>query len=237
MKQRIKHDANALSYCAYLFLALSVVLFACADIREPALSEEGVAKVDTSHTIKAETNVFSCSDGFQFIARIERDMAWLFLPDTTVSLSKTEMASGDTYGQEDYVFERQDGEASLQSRETTYDSCTNNVAAAIWEAAKLDGVSFRAVGNEPGWHLEIKTEEILLVSNYGAQQRAFGTPTVEADEETATSIYQASRGGDTLVVVIKGEPCQDTMSGEAFETKVTVMLDETTLQGCGRALH
>jgi uncharacterized membrane protein len=37
-------------------------------------------------------------------------------------------------------------------------------------------------------------------------------------------------------VLIEGKPCSDTMSGEKFETTVTVTTGEKTLKGCGRAL-
>jgi len=38
----------------------------------------------------------------------------------------------------------------------------------VWQQAKLRGVSFRAIGQEPGWLLEITdSSEILLVTDYG----------------------------------------------------------------------
>ena len=39
------------------------------------------------------------------------------------------------------------------------------------------------------------------------------------------------------VVEILGEACQDSMSGEEFETTVTVEYQGKTYRGCGRALH
>ena len=43
--------------------------------------------------------------------------------------------------------------------------------------------------------------------------------------------------GDDLVIVLEGQTCRDTMSGEEFETTVTVVLDGNKYRGCGRALH
>ena len=61
------------------------------------------------------------------------------------------------------------------------ESSINNV----WHQAKLRGVAFRAVGQEPGWLLEITDgSEIIIVSNYG-QNRAvylYAEPTVYVDE-------------------------------------------------------
>ncbi len=39
---------------------------------------------------------------------------------------------------------------------------------SVWHRAKLRGVAFRAIGQEPGWLLEITNgTEILLVTDYG----------------------------------------------------------------------
>ena len=41
-------------------------------------------------------------------------------------------------------------------------------ARDVWHAAKLRGVAFRAIGQEPGWLLEMSTgDKILLVTDYG----------------------------------------------------------------------
>lgn len=106
----------------------------------------------------------------------------------------------------------------------------------VWHQAKLRGVSFRAIGQEPGWLLEITNgTEILLVTDYG--QNRVRMPFVEP------IVYQAERrteyvlGDYATVVEIRGEACRDIMSGETFEVSVTISLAERELQGCGRALH
>ena len=104
----------------------------------------------------------------------------------------------------------------------------------VWHKAKLRGVAFRAIGQEPGWLLEIKNgEEILLVTDYGKNRNAY--PYVEPQEDKAArkTVFQVD---DSTSVLIEGKPCSDTMSGESFETTVTVTLDDRVLQGCGRAL-
>jgi uncharacterized membrane protein len=104
----------------------------------------------------------------------------------------------------------------------------------VWHAAKLRGVAFRAIGQEPGWLLEITNgEEILLVTGYGQNRKAY--PYVEPQEDKAArkTVFPVN---DSTRVLIEGKPCIDSMSGEAFEVTVTVTLGEKTLQGCGRAL-
>jgi len=104
----------------------------------------------------------------------------------------------------------------------------------VWHAAKLRGVAFRAIGQEPGWLLEITNgEEILLVTDYGKSKRSM--PWVEPQEDKAArkTVFLVN---DTTRVLIEGKPCTDSMSGEAFVVTVTMTLGEKTLHGCGRAL-
>ena len=105
----------------------------------------------------------------------------------------------------------------------------------VWHQAKLRGVAFRAIGQEPGWLLEITNgEEILLVTDYGSSRATmpYVDPDVYQDERRTQYVltdYQTT-------IEIRGERCTDTMSGESFEVSVTVFLEDTELQGCGRAL-
>ena len=117
-------------------------------------------------------------------------------------------------------------------REEIFDeSSINNV----WHKAKLRGVAFRAIGQEPGWLLEITNGlEILLVTDYGEHRTSY--PYVEPivhQEERRTEFIT---GDDGTIVEIRGVPCRDSMSGEEFEVSVTIKQTDRELQGCGRAL-
>ena len=109
-----------------------------------------------------------------------------------------------------------------------------SAANDVWHAAKLRGVAFRAIGQEPGWLLEITNgQEILIVTDYGQNRVAY--PWVEPQEDKAARRTVFKVDADTSVL-IEGKPCTDTMSGEAFQTTVTVTTGMKTLKGCGRAL-
>ena len=104
----------------------------------------------------------------------------------------------------------------------------------VWHKARLRGVAFRAIGQEPGWLLEIKNgEEILLVTDYEKNRSAYPYVDPQEDKAARQTVFQLD---DATSVLIEGKPCTDTMSGESFETTVTVTLDDRVLQGCGRAL-
>jgi uncharacterized membrane protein len=116
--------------------------------------------------------------------------------------------------------------------EAVFDESSIN---SVWHKAKLRGVAFRAVGQEPGWLLEITNgSEILLVTDYGKHRTSY--PYVEPivhQEERRTEFIT---GDDGTIVEIRGVPCRDSMSGEEFEVSVTIKQTGRELQGCGRAL-
>jgi len=100
------------------------------------------------------------------------------------------------------------------------------------------GVGFRAVGNEPGWHLEITpSEKTVFVTDYGEFQHSVNTPQPVTDQNTRKTTYNVENAEHDLTVEILGQSCEDTMSGEIFEATVTVKLDGKTYKGCGKALH
>jgi putative lipoprotein len=104
----------------------------------------------------------------------------------------------------------------------------------VWHAAKLRGVAFRAIGQEPGWLLEITNgEEVLIVTNYGQEKKSFPYVEPEEDKTARRSVFRLDANSSVL---IEGKPCTDSMSGESFQTTVTLRLGEQTLEGCGRAL-
>ncbi len=119
-----------------------------------------------------------------------------------------------------------------------YLDCDHDRRASIWEHAKLDGVSFRAAGNEPGWVLEIRDGDRLdLTYDYG--QAELSVPIAETRSDTGSRIttYSGAAGERTMLVRLSAEGCSDTMSDETFPTRVEVQLEERTLSGCGRPLH
>ena len=116
--------------------------------------------------------------------------------------------------------------------------CEHDRRASIWEHAKLNGVDFRAVGNEPGWVLEVRDGDRLDL-NYDYGQSQVSVPIAERvpDAASRTTTYRGTRGERSLVVRLIGEGCSDTMSDETFPTRVEVELDGRKLSGCGRPLH
>jgi len=131
----------------------------------------------------------------------------------------------------------QDAETPAAATPAVEPTAVDNLARMpSWGEARANGVDFRAVGQEPGWLLDIYTAGgIKVVWDYGEGDAEFATATLTNPQEGATR-YDASSGGRTIVVTVRRYPCQDTMSGEAFPATVEVVIDGRTLNGCGRSV-
>ena len=181
--------------------------------------------------------VYECGDEYTFVARIQNDTAWVFLPGRTIALLQVTTESDAKYELDDIVLTIEGEEAQLRQVDVPEMACVNNRRSAIWEHAKLNGADFRAIGNEPGWHLEIHHDKIILVADYGAAIYEFDTPEPTTDPTAAQTTYRTTNDSHGLTVLIRGRRCMDTMSDEEFEVTVTVTLDDKTYRGCGRPLH
>lgn len=133
--------------------------------------------------------------------------------------------------------------ATPETPATTADTATaaqtpQQALAAMpsWETARAAGVDFRAVGQEPGWLMDVHTRGVIkLAWDYGEQYGEFAVGAPTNPQEFATR-YEANSNGRALVVTIRRAPCSDAMSGEAYPSTVEVVIDGRTLNGCGRSV-
>jgi putative lipoprotein len=219
-----------------LWICALVLLAACSGTS--AQQHQTIERVQRHGAVAPQTYVYACSDNYSFVARIEGEKAWLFLPKKTLRLPHVPAASGAKYTDGQITFWSKGDEALIEDGQETHRKCKNNRAKAIWEHAKLGGVDFRAVGNEPGWYLELrKGDSVVFVVDYGQRRFEFTTPAPMIDQQARVTTYRVRANEHELVIVIIGQHCRDSMSGEPFETSVTVVLDDREYQGCGRPLH
>lgn len=161
---------------------------------------------------------------------------WLFAPDFSGRLEPVPTGSGSRFDGSGRQFWAKGREARYGQGGKVW-LCREDRAASWFEDAKLRGADIRAVGNEPGWALEIGSEKLFLVSDYGLTRLEFDAQPPEINEEGRVAVWRASSGGRTLEVRLEGQPCADSMSGEQYESTVLVVLDGKRLMGCGKALH
>jgi len=125
-----------------------------------------------------------------------------------------------------------DGQSEPQPGEPGFDEWSID---NVWHRAKLRGVAFRAIGQEPGWLLEITNgTEILLVTDYGEDRQLYPyvEPVVYQEDRRTQYVLE----GYGVTVEITGQRCTDVMSGEEFEVSVSIIMTDRRLEGCGRAL-
>ncbi len=92
---------------------------------------------------------------------------------------------------------------------------------------------FEALGQEPGWLLEIRREgKITFDYNYGQEQLVVSTPEPEWDND-GHLVYHSQSSAQDLQVTLIEEQCTDVMSGRRFPFTVIVRLDGERFEGCG----
>lgn len=90
---------------------------------------------------------------------------------------------------------------------------------------------FIARGQEPGWHLRIDADAMVLRAHHGEEHLNFPTPNPEFSAEG--SRYVATASGRRLSVQISPGVCRDTMTGMPYPFRVRYQLDEDRQAGCG----
>lgn len=181
--------------------------------------------------------MFDCGNGVTFAVRVVPGEATLFSPQAlgaeVIRLPQVAAASGARYAASGVSYWNKGGLATFEIRERTFADCTSNPGAAQTAEARRRGATFRAHGNAPGWLLEITSDGIELAMERDTRRLQFPyrAPAVAGTRTT----YRSFVGTQELVVAIDALPCNDTLSGEQFESTATVTFEGTTLYGCGRA--
>lgn len=104
-----------------------------------------------------------------------------------------------------------------------------------WDEARQRGVTLRAVGQEPGWTLEVAAgRQIEFVTNYG--ERRVVAPDPGATRDGSRTVYHAVTEAADLRIVVSDEACSDAMSAAPYPLTVAVTLGGETVTGCGRAV-
>ena len=216
---------------AWTTLIASLLLTACAG---QADETSPVSDFQPDSRPLAKTLVYECP-GIEFITRLGPGEMALWLDDRYLVLSQVRAASGTRYEEGEVMFWSKGEEAMLEVDGVRYSDCRLNPSRAPWEDARRRGVEFRAVGNEPGWHLEVRRQEnLLFVGDYGAKRLLFSD--FQVVEEGDLLYYRAEANGETIDVSVSKSVCHDTMKGEQFPYTVAVKLNGRSLYGCGRAL-
>lgn len=116
-------------------------------------------------------------------------------------------------------------------------STVNAAELDVWEKAKAEGVQFRAVGNEPGWLVEIYDDQrVRFVNNYGELEIKAPVDDLWIGPVGEDKIYYIENDAVQFQVIIMNKSYQDTMSGEKFPYQARVVFPNHSYVGGGRLL-
>ncbi|MEA3641321.1 MAG: META domain-containing protein [Lamprobacter sp.] len=96
-------------------------------------------------------------------------------------------------------------------------------------AVPVEKAPFRARGNEPGWNLAMRGEQLDLSLDYGT--REIKTQLPEPVETNATRVYSLPE--QNLSIRISEHTCSDTMTGMPYPSTVELEIEDQRLTGCG----
>jgi putative lipoprotein len=205
-------------------LVLGVTFGGCTESSQHPAPEEDL-----------EAEVFECpvegrGETVEVTLQTGPDTALVTLPDRfsprTRGVTRVE-APGTKYTGDGVLFRNRGPDVRIDVDDDTLRGCA---PASVWREARRRGVVFRGLGQEPGWHLEVRADSLRFVGDYGRRTLSVPRPSVTVERTTDRTVYRA----DSLDVVIDAEPCTDGMSGAFFERTVTVTVEADTYRGCGR---
>lgn len=181
--------------------------------------------------------VWECADGQRLVMRNlfrERAIAIDF-HDGTRRLDQTVSASGARYADSVAVFWTKGSAATLERQGAPAVTCEERRAESLREDARARGVTFRALGNEPGWVLEVGPGSGLSwTTNFGELRYDFDQAQAATTDGAVT--YLAQQGTNAIKATARAERCIDD-GGIEFDHVVSVEFEGQQLRGCGSRLN
>lgn len=99
------------------------------------------------------------------------------------------------------------------------------------EHERRQDLHFRAIGQEPGWFVEVTSDTLRFAWAYG--KHTVTTPQFSKETDAGRILYRAETDRGPVRVVAEPEQCTDPMNGRLFSHTVTVTLAGDTHTGCG----
>lgn len=215
---------------------LALVLLAGCAGKKPVEPAAVAAAALPPEFVATHMAVLRCADLAPIGLQLNEQAVRIDLPRAPRDLPQVEAASGAKYEGDGFILWFKDGAALYQQpRDESPRECRVLPVKTLWDGARLRDVSFRALGQEPGWYLEVVQDKwILLVADYGRQRVLM--PPVAPVREGEGYRFRAQSGSDSLDVAAAPLTCSDGMSEDVYDQHVTVTYNGVTFTGCGRWL-
>jgi putative lipoprotein len=188
-------------------------------------------------------SVWTCGDmTFEAAFDVPGERVELALPSGTVSLPLAQSASGARYGDHlgnEFWTKGDQGTLVRQGSSEKLDCIRQDTppeAGSPWDRAKKRGIAFRAVGNEPGWLVEVgpgDAPKLHAELDYGGKQ----VDVAQAMSLSGLMGYAGKAADGTKVrLVLERRECNDGMSDAKYPVNAMLDVGGTTYRGCGRFL-
>jgi uncharacterized membrane protein len=221
---------------AGLVLALLLV-DACATRKAAPVPAEMPPPPPMPEVFRAiHTLVLDCEGLAPVGVLVNETTARIDAPRAPLDMAQVVSASGALYAAEGHqLWFKGDSAMYRQPHEEVGRECRVHTVASPWESAALRGVSLRAVGQQPGWLVEVVPDKwVLVITDYG-RLRVLSPPVAAVDYGGGKRYSLRSDAHTVEVLALPGE-CSDGTGEEALDTRVTLVVDGVTSRGCGRWL-
>jgi uncharacterized membrane protein len=191
----------------------------------------------TTESKPGRTLAYACANGSHVELLVTGGDAVTLMPPgrSAVRLTRVTAASGARYAGAGLSFEESGEAATFEPAGGEAVDCELRPdTSAPWAAAAARGASFRAAGQEPGWHATVAHGRIEATLDYGA--RIVTAPVVQSATGTGATRWRGTARPGDLRLRARDLPCRDSMSGRAYPATVLLTVDGETYEGCGRWL-
>jgi uncharacterized membrane protein len=225
----------------FVLVPAACLLINCASPRQGKNGADDLQQPPRAANNYLNTQAWQCETSGYVVTTQSRhnDGLWIFMATGTLLLETDAQRHGTRFIKDETAIEIDGMNAYLQIG-GRMENCHENRPLSIQEEAKLRGVDFLGIGQEPPWRLEISADLIVLKTGYEQTSTEFAKTPPDIDQAARTTRYttrNTAGNGMELNIVIKGRECTDSMSGMNYSATVLVELNDKQLKGCGRALH
>ena len=191
-----------------------------------------------SSTLQA--HVWKCDDGTAIQTRnlTSPPSVTLRIGAETRTLPQVRAASGARYEDATMLFWTKGDSATFQRKPGNATDCREVRAQSLLEDARVRGVTFRGVGNEPGWLLEIGPDNrVMFEDGYGSMRVVFQSLPPLSNTQPGVTIHQNTSSAYQMKITLRRQTCADTMSDETFPYSVDIEVEGAKRRGCGQTLR
>jgi uncharacterized membrane protein/membrane-bound inhibitor of C-type lysozyme len=191
-----------------------------------------VSALITNFPTKEYRSTYTCPDGSIFTVESDGNQAHLGFGERYWTLQRTVSASGEKYQAGRILYWSRGESALFEVDDKLFLDCSGSNLSKPRQQARQSGVLIRAVGQEPGWIVEISPAGTLLVTDYGQNRQELPEPVVTPGAVGESDRYQIKGQSQRIELVITKTSCQDSMSGEIFPAQALLIMDDQNFNGC-----